>query len=187
MSKATYGLEIVVAGRPTTYRWMQRGDLAGHIKDLGDAARKRADDKEVRVRYVVAPDDGHVYVREAGLALHCHWRPTVLRCSHTTYPSYRQQHAVVNLVDGRVLVVDQREDDVFTPKQYAEWSRNLCLEERVPGQKNAYWGDHFWPEVRKPADDEAGCHYVVRDATDLQRLADSKPVDLIGRPFPAHA
>lgn len=174
MNKPVYGLEITRGSQDPERVWLGTRDARDRtLEQLRRRARADADNVELKVR-CIADIDSEVHYKDGPLALHCQWRMTVLRTSHATLHSYRQQHAKVDVISGMVEVVDAKEP--FARQNYEEWSRNRCLEERVPGQKNAYWGDSFWPEVRPAVPVEEDCHYMVVNPLDCQRLkTESQP------------
>jgi hypothetical protein len=165
MQIVAYGLEITRGSSSAYISWVDsckaREDA---ICLMTRDAMAVASNEELRVRRVVKLEDGSIYVDAAAPALHVQWRRTWLRSEHSRDCSYQEQLALVDVISGRITVIDP--ENRFSPAQYLEWSKRPCLQEVtvVDGRL-----DTFWPSVR-PARPGESAHYVVVSREDCLML-----------------
>lgn len=157
-------------------------DLA--IETIRDGLIREASNEEALVHSLVKLSDESTYVEEGPPALHVQWRRTLFRSSHSEMHTYRNQVALVDVIGGRVLIVEQQ--DPFNASDRQVWNKSPCLEEisNVNGKPNS-----FWPPVRMAAPSE-NCHYVVVDREDLWVLKNQSNISKMHQgsgPYPIPA
>jgi hypothetical protein len=136
-----------------------------HLRSLGAEHSKTFYLGPRRVRRCVLLTNGGLYTEETA-AVHEHWRRTMLHLGHKSRWAYLEQVAMVDLIEGRVVVVDAYEP--FKPQQLEQWSKNPCLVEFTPKDRHSHW-----IQVQ-PSTDDSWYHYRVLDE-DLERLQRSTP------------
>ena len=169
MPDITYGCESTLANQEPTLHWCSTKDLREEsIRLAREHCTATAKNTEVCLRRVLRLVDGSIHVELGSPALHVQWRRTRFRASHRTRHAYHDQLALVDVINGHVIIVDPK--NPFEVSHYKEWSRDSCLQELIPYSAHEDSpGDSFWPKVR-PAHDGERCHYVVIAAADCATL-----------------
>ena len=120
-----------------------------------------------RVRRCILLNRGGAYVEEVP-AVHEHWRKTMLHLNHKTRHAYMEQVAMVDLIRGRVVVVDAEKP--FTPDQHAQWNRHCSLVEFFPHDRISQW-------ISLEAPPKGSWYHYQVCAKDMGRLQNSEPAD----------
>jgi hypothetical protein len=174
MKKIKYGCEVsdhwpLDSATITTNFWFD--SIANRKKYVSDVVRAHmevASGSEIGICEIISVD-GEVYRHVDSPIEHFKWRPTIVREQGEGW--YTQYPAIVDVINGRVIVVEQpAPDDLRTPAFTTDC--NYCLEEE--GRTSYSILDSFWPKLTLATPD-LQCHLVV-DPYYLDQLKLTHPV-----------